>query len=118
MTTTQNPLIGVVVKKSLLCFILTFVVNLIMNILKLSQFLGDYSDALTPFFEIVESTLLVEALRFEPEKMGSHAYCQNCGMVKHIYSFVFVIQQKSNSIFVCLFRLWIAHNIVTGKAIT
>ncbi|KAG2174216.1 hypothetical protein INT43_004237 [Umbelopsis isabellina] len=81
MTTTQNPLIGVVVKKSLLCFILTFVVNLIMNILKLSQFLGDYSDALTPFFEVVESTLLVEALRFEPEKMGSHAYCQNCGMV-------------------------------------
>ncbi|CAM0142082.1 unnamed protein product [Umbelopsis sp. WA50703] len=52
-----------------------------MNILKLSQFLGDYSDALTPFFEIVESTLLVEALRFEPEKMGSHAYCQNCGMI-------------------------------------
>ncbi|KAJ2958213.1 hypothetical protein NQZ79_g6175 [Umbelopsis isabellina] len=81
MTTAQNPLIGVVVKKSLLCFILTFVVNLIMNILKLSQFLGDYSDALTPFFEVVESTLLVEALRFEPEKMGSHAYCQNCGMI-------------------------------------
>ncbi|KAI8583656.1 hypothetical protein K450DRAFT_222172 [Umbelopsis ramanniana AG] len=81
MTTTQNPLVGIVVRKSLLCFILTFIVNLIMNILKISLFLGNQSDALTVFFEIIESTLLVEALRFEPEKMGHHAYCQNCGMI-------------------------------------
>lgn len=81
MTTNQNPLIGMVVQKSLYCFILTFVVNLIMNILKISLFIGSQSDALTPCFEIIESTLLVEALRFEPERMSSHAYCQNCGMV-------------------------------------
>ncbi|KAG2180574.1 hypothetical protein INT44_003578 [Umbelopsis vinacea] len=81
MTTSQNPLVGIVVRKSLLCFILTFIVNLIMNILKISLFLGMQSDALTVFFEIIESTLLVEALRFEPEKMGHHAYCQNCGMI-------------------------------------
>ncbi|GAB5590445.1 hypothetical protein Unana1_05345 [Umbelopsis nana] len=81
MTTNQNPLIGMVVQKSLYCFILTFVVNLIMNILKISLFIGNQSDALTPCFEIIESTLLVEALRFEPERMGSHAYCQNCGMI-------------------------------------
>ncbi|KAH8554082.1 hypothetical protein BGW37DRAFT_483417 [Umbelopsis sp. PMI_123] len=81
MTTDKNPLVGMVVRKSLICFILTFVVNLIMNILKISMFLGNQSDALTVFFEIIESTLLVEALRFEPERMGKHAYCQNCGMV-------------------------------------
>ena len=84
MTTTQNPLVGIVVRKSLLCFILTFLVNLIMNILKISLFLGNQSDALTVFFEIIESTLLVEALRFEPERMGHHDYCQNCGVVSDL----------------------------------
>ncbi|CAO3673077.1 unnamed protein product [Umbelopsis vinacea] len=81
LTTTQNPLIGIVVRKSLYCFILTFIINLIMNILKISMFIGNQSDALTVGFEVIESTLLVEALRFEPEKMGTHAYCQNCGII-------------------------------------
>jgi hypothetical protein len=52
-----------------------------MNILKISMFIGNQSDALTAGFEVIESTLLVEALRFEPERMGTHAYCQNCGIV-------------------------------------
>lgn len=40
----QNQLIEYIARKSLICLILTFVVNLAMNLLKVTMFIGDRSD--------------------------------------------------------------------------
>ena len=37
--------------------------------------------AFTPFFEIIESTLLVEALRVEHENLNNDHFCESCGFV-------------------------------------
>lgn len=42
--TRQNRLIEHIARKSLMCLIFTFVINLAMNLLKLTHFLGDRSD--------------------------------------------------------------------------
>lgn len=40
----RNQVIEYIARKSLICLILTFVVNLIMNLFKVTKFLGDRSD--------------------------------------------------------------------------
>jgi hypothetical protein len=40
----QNKVIERIARKSLICLTLTFVVNLAMNLLKVTMFLGDHSD--------------------------------------------------------------------------
>lgn len=78
----RSALVEYIARKSLVCLTLTFLVNLIMNLLKITSFLGDRSDAFTPFFEIVESTLLVEALRVDHENLKIHQnFCESCGFV-------------------------------------
>lgn len=42
--TRQNRLIEHIARKSLICLTFTFVVNLIMNLLKITMFIGDRSD--------------------------------------------------------------------------
>ncbi|KAI8146986.1 hypothetical protein BJV82DRAFT_373037 [Fennellomyces sp. T-0311] len=80
----QNRLIEYIARKSLLCLTLTFVVNLAMNLLKVTNFLGNRSDAFTVYFQIIESTLLVEALRVDYTRVPNQAFCENCGMAIHI----------------------------------
>lgn len=77
----QNKVIERIARKSLICLAFTFVVNLAMNLLKVTMFLGDHSDAFTVYFQIIESTLLVEALRNDGNHGESHhsAYCESCG---------------------------------------
>ncbi|KAH8552747.1 hypothetical protein BGW37DRAFT_423880 [Umbelopsis sp. PMI_123] len=77
----KSQLVEYIARKSLVCLILTFLVNLIMNIFKLTSFLGDRSDAFTPFFEIIESTLLVEALRVDHENLNNTNFCDSCGFI-------------------------------------
>ncbi|CEP11111.1 hypothetical protein [Parasitella parasitica] len=76
----QNKVIERIAQKSLMCLAFTFVVNLAMNLLKVTMFLGDHSDAFTVYFEIIESTLLVEALRNDGNYVDtSHVYfCEGC----------------------------------------
>ncbi|KAI8072993.1 hypothetical protein BC940DRAFT_126975 [Gongronella butleri] len=76
--TPQNQMIEHIARKSLVCLILTFFVNLTMNVLKVTSYLGTYSDAFTVYFELVESTLLVEALRVD-EHIRSAVGCSHCG---------------------------------------
>ncbi|KAI8393904.1 uncharacterized protein BYT42DRAFT_23303 [Radiomyces spectabilis] len=76
----QNRIIEHIARKSLICLILTFVVNLAMNLLKATRFIGDRSDAFTVWFALVESTLLVEALRVDHEHLPNQVFCENCGM--------------------------------------
>ncbi|KAI8099347.1 uncharacterized protein BX664DRAFT_321052 [Halteromyces radiatus] len=76
--TPQNKMISYIARKSLLCLILTFFVNLAMNLLKVTTFLGEYSDAFTVFFELAESTLLVEALRVD-DQLKATVGCSQCG---------------------------------------
>ncbi|KAI9033956.1 hypothetical protein CLU79DRAFT_692039 [Phycomyces nitens] len=85
----QNRTIEYIARKSLWCLVLTFVVNFIMNILKVTSFLNDRSDAFTVYFELIESTLLVEALRFDQRKTGTGSFCDNCGMVSQHFIFIF-----------------------------
>jgi hypothetical protein len=42
--TKQNVIIERIARKSLVCLASTFIVNIIMNILKITSFLGDRSD--------------------------------------------------------------------------
>jgi hypothetical protein len=42
----RNRVIEYIARKSLICLTLTFVVNLAMNILKVTTFLGDRSDVI------------------------------------------------------------------------
>ncbi|KAF1805842.1 hypothetical protein FB192DRAFT_1274724 [Mucor lusitanicus] len=83
----QNKVIERIARKSLICLAFTFVVNLAMNLLKVTMFIGDHSDAFTVYFEIIESTLLVEALRND----GSHgntphtSFCESCQKVASYY---------------------------------
>ncbi|KAI8981983.1 hypothetical protein BDF20DRAFT_864400 [Mycotypha africana] len=81
----RNRVIEYVARKSLICFILTFVVNLIMNLLKVTQIFGNRSDALTAYFEIVESTLLVEALKMDYLRLPNQLFCENCGLIINSY---------------------------------
>ncbi|KAI8072065.1 hypothetical protein BDF21DRAFT_439750 [Thamnidium elegans] len=77
----RNQVIEYIARKSLICLILTFVVNLIMNLFKVTKFLGDRSDSFTVYFEIIESTLLVEALRVDYTRLPEQSFCEHCGMV-------------------------------------
>lgn len=77
----RSQLVEYIARKSLVCLILTFLVNLTMNLFKLTSFLGDRSDAFTPLFEIIESTLLVEALRVDHENLQSNHFCESCGFI-------------------------------------
>ncbi|CAO3643364.1 unnamed protein product [Mucor hiemalis] len=79
----RNQVIEYIARKSLVCLILTFVTNLIMNLFKITRFLGDRSDAFTVYFEIIESTLLVEALRVDYTRLQDQSFCEHCGMVLH-----------------------------------
>lgn len=101
----QNQLIERIARKSLICLALTFVVNLAMNLLKVTTFIGVHSDvssllpttmqqrnltwidsqAFTVYFEIIESTLLVEALKNDgSHKSSPHViYCEGCQKVIH-----------------------------------
>ncbi|KAI8072216.1 uncharacterized protein B0P05DRAFT_549359 [Gilbertella persicaria] len=76
----QNKIIERIAIKSLLCLTLTFVVNLAMNLLKVTNFLGNRSDAFTVYFEIIESTLLVEALRNDRSQGNGpqNSFCESC----------------------------------------
>ncbi|ORZ17749.1 hypothetical protein BCR42DRAFT_412425 [Absidia repens] len=74
----RNCVIEYIARKSLICLALTFVVNLIMNLFKVTMFLGDRSDAFTVYFAIIESTLLVEALRMDHYGMHDRSSCQHC----------------------------------------
>ncbi|KAI9029708.1 hypothetical protein CLU79DRAFT_735610 [Phycomyces nitens] len=76
----QNSLIEYIARKSLICLILAFVANFAMNLLKVTEFLGDRTDSFTVYFEIVESTLLVEALRADAVRPANTSMCDNCGM--------------------------------------
>ncbi|KAI8145614.1 hypothetical protein BJV82DRAFT_511707 [Fennellomyces sp. T-0311] len=77
----RNRVIEHIARKSLWCLILTFIVNLAMNLLKVTTFLGNRSDAFTVYFTLIESTLLVEALRVDYTRLSSQAFCEHCGMV-------------------------------------
>jgi hypothetical protein len=77
----RNRVIEDIAKKSLICLILTFFVNFAMNLLKTTYFIGDRSDAFTAYFEIIESTLLVEALRVDYTRLPDQSFCEHCGMV-------------------------------------
>ncbi|KAI8874552.1 hypothetical protein K501DRAFT_316576 [Backusella circina FSU 941] len=79
----RNRVIEDIAKKSLICLILTFFVNFAMNLLKTTYFIGDRSDAFTAYFEIIESTLLVEALRVDYTRLPEQSFCEHCGMVIH-----------------------------------
>jgi hypothetical protein len=43
-STPQNEMIEYIARKSLICLALTFFVNLAMNLLKVTKFIGEYSD--------------------------------------------------------------------------
>ncbi|ORZ19721.1 hypothetical protein BCR42DRAFT_222767 [Absidia repens] len=77
-STPQNQMIEYIARKSLVCLTLTFFVNLTMNLLKVTTFLDEYSDAFTVFFELAESTLLVEALRVD-DQLKATVGCSQCG---------------------------------------
>ncbi|KAI9283332.1 hypothetical protein BY458DRAFT_428001 [Sporodiniella umbellata] len=83
----SSKLIGSIAKKSLICLTLTFVVNLIMNLLKVTRFLGPESDAFTVYFELIESTLLVEALRNDSSMRAgtSASICGSCHKVNALF---------------------------------
>lgn len=101
----RNQIIEYIARKSLICLILTFVVNLAMNLFKVTKFLGNRSDvsfywyiwietftdyllyaqAFTVYFEIIESTLLVEALRVDYTRLPDQSFCEHCGMVLNSY---------------------------------
>ncbi|KAI8089168.1 uncharacterized protein BX664DRAFT_235140, partial [Halteromyces radiatus] len=74
----HNCVIEYIARKSLICLALTFVVNLIMNLFKVTMFLGDRSDAFTVYFAIIESTLLVEALRVDHPGIRDQSSCHQC----------------------------------------
>ncbi|KAI9265142.1 hypothetical protein BDA99DRAFT_43582 [Phascolomyces articulosus] len=76
----QNRVIEHIARKSLWCLILTFIVNLTMNLLKVTTFLGNRSDAFTVYFSLIESTLLVEALRIDYTRLENQAFCEHCGV--------------------------------------
>ncbi|EIE82881.1 hypothetical protein RO3G_07586 [Rhizopus delemar RA 99-880] len=83
LSSPHSQLIEKIARKSLLCFAFTFVVNLIMNLLKVTVFLGTESDAFTVYFQLIESTLLIEALRNDSVmKAESNALiCESCHKV-------------------------------------
>ncbi|CEP18948.1 hypothetical protein [Parasitella parasitica] len=81
----RNQIIEYIARKSLVCLILTFVVNLAMNLFKATRFIGDRSDSFTVYFEIIESTLLVEALRVDYTRLPEQSFCEHCGMVLNSY---------------------------------
>ncbi|KAL0076718.1 hypothetical protein J3Q64DRAFT_1345411 [Phycomyces blakesleeanus] len=89
----QNSLIEYIARKSLVCLILAFVANFAMNLLKVTEFLGDRTDSFTVYFEIVESTLLVEALRADSVSPANTSMCNNCGMVikTHICMYIYIL---------------------------
>ncbi|RCH95920.1 hypothetical protein CU097_009099 [Rhizopus azygosporus] len=76
----HNRLISSIARKSLICLTLTFFVNLVMNLLKVTMFLGNQSDAFTVYFELIESTLLVEALRNDSSMRAgpNTSICESC----------------------------------------
>ncbi|KAI7869529.1 hypothetical protein BDF14DRAFT_1782366 [Spinellus fusiger] len=76
----QKTMIEYIAWKSLVCLVLAFFTNFLMNLLKLTRFLGNRSDSFTPYFQIIESTLLVEALRTDSLRSDSQTMCYNCGM--------------------------------------
>ncbi|KAG0787401.1 hypothetical protein G6F26_010112 [Rhizopus arrhizus] len=80
LSSPHSQLIEKIARKSLLCFAFTFVVNLTMNLLKVTMFLGTESDAFTVYFQLIESTLLIEALRNDSVmKAESNALiCESC----------------------------------------
>ncbi|KAI7865499.1 hypothetical protein BDF14DRAFT_1883443 [Spinellus fusiger] len=51
---------------------------MLMNVLKLSSYLNDRTDAFTVYLELMESTLLVEALRVDFAKNTNLNICENC----------------------------------------
>ncbi|RUS19491.1 hypothetical protein BC937DRAFT_87394 [Endogone sp. FLAS-F59071] len=67
-------------RKSLICLIIGICCNLVMNLLKITSYIGAASDDLTCYFNIAESTLVVEALRGDPYKAASDYVCENCGI--------------------------------------
>ncbi|KAI9358753.1 hypothetical protein BD770DRAFT_320448 [Pilaira anomala] len=80
----QNSIIEDIARKSLICLALTFFVNLAMNLFKVTMFLGIQSDAFTVYFEIIESTLLVEALRNDgnpSRSQNNSSFCEGCHKV-------------------------------------
>ncbi|KAI8389363.1 hypothetical protein BD560DRAFT_452201 [Blakeslea trispora] len=81
----RSQVIEYIARKSLVCLIFTFVVNLTMNLLKITKFIGNRSDAFTVYFEIIESTLLVEALRVDHTQLPEQSFCEHCGMVMTSY---------------------------------
>ncbi|KAI7907534.1 sulfate transporter family-domain-containing protein [Cokeromyces recurvatus] len=75
----RNETIERIAQKSLICLAFTFLVNLAMNLLKITMFIGEHSDAFTVYFEIIESTLLVEALRNDGYQSTHHtSQCASC----------------------------------------
>lgn len=88
----RNKVIEYIARKSLLCLAFTFVVNLVMNVLKVSNFMGNRSDTFTVYFQVIESTLLVEALRIDYTYLSDKSFCEHCGMIINSGS-----HKKSNS---------------------
>ncbi|KAI9471814.1 MAG: hypothetical protein EXX96DRAFT_581792 [Benjaminiella poitrasii] len=82
----RNQVIEYIARRSLICLILTFVVNLVMNLFKVTRFIENRSDVFTPYFEIIESTLLVEALRVDYTRLPEQSFCEHCGMIINSYS--------------------------------
>ncbi|RUO95479.1 hypothetical protein BC936DRAFT_143937, partial [Jimgerdemannia flammicorona] len=62
-TNSKSNLVEQVARKSLWCLIFSLAANAVMNILKITNYIGDSSDNLTVYFQLIESTLIVEALR-------------------------------------------------------
>ncbi|KAI8582568.1 hypothetical protein K450DRAFT_292817 [Umbelopsis ramanniana AG] len=48
---------------------------------QLVEYIARKSLAFTPLFEIIESTLLVEALRVDHENLHSNHFCESCGFI-------------------------------------
>ncbi|KAI7900983.1 uncharacterized protein BX663DRAFT_438298 [Cokeromyces recurvatus] len=77
----QNQVIEYIARRSLICLILTLFTNFTMNLFKLTNFMGNRSDTFTPYFEIIESSLLVEALRVDYTRLPEQSFCENCGVI-------------------------------------
>lgn len=77
---SKTNLVEKVARKSLYCLIAGLVLNTVMNVLKISNYLGTHSDDLTVYFHLAESTLIVEALRADKiQEVNSSTFCDNCG---------------------------------------
>jgi hypothetical protein len=60
----RSALVEYIARKSLVCLILTFLVNLVMNLLKITSFIGDRSDVSFKFIFLYFCGLLLAIVSY------------------------------------------------------